>query len=356
MSRTDPRRYTTTFAKLGRERKILIDYLRNNRTNTSISAFSPRARPGARVSMPVDWDDLKTPPEKWTLSTVPKRLNRLRVDPWARYWTITQQVSEASFKAIRLLIMLARLSLLDPQHTAHRPWPLSHSLWIMTQSWHDLLFAHWPVEQSALRRVVPADFELDLFDGAAWLSVVPFHMSNVSLRGIPPLPWLSAFPELNVRTYVRVADRPGVYFFSLDAARWPAVYAARVLLNLPYHLAHMTIERSGGSLRRYDSERRRRGPAAFKASYGPVGVPFTPATGLLDQFLTDRYCLYHHNHGGRPYRLEIHHRPWTLQDAYADIAINSMAAVSGLPVEGTPALLHFARRQDVVAWAPTKLR
>ena len=97
--RTDPRLYTTTFRKLGRERKILIDYLRNNRTNTSICAFSPRARPGAMVSMPLDWSELDASPERWTLKTVPKRLERLRKDPWAKYWTAAQEISRASFGA-----------------------------------------------------------------------------------------------------------------------------------------------------------------------------------------------------------------------------------------------------------------
>ena len=101
IARTDPQLYTTTFAKLGRERKILIDYLRNNRTNTSVCAFSPRARPGATVSMPLDWSDLNASPERWTLTTVPQRLTRLRADPWAKYWTAAQEISDASFAAIQ---------------------------------------------------------------------------------------------------------------------------------------------------------------------------------------------------------------------------------------------------------------
>jgi bifunctional non-homologous end joining protein LigD len=100
IARTDPRLYTTTFAKLGRERKILIDYLRNNRTNTSICAFSPRARAGAMVSMPVDWNDLTAPPGRWTLTTVPQRLKRLRANPWARYWTTAQEISDALLAAV----------------------------------------------------------------------------------------------------------------------------------------------------------------------------------------------------------------------------------------------------------------
>jgi uncharacterized protein YqjF (DUF2071 family) len=157
-----------------------------------------------------------------------------------------------------------------------------------------------------------------------------------------------------VRTYVRVADQPGVYFFSLDAARGFAVAAARALLNLPYFTADMTLERRGDGLD-YWSARRTREHAQFKATYEPVGVRFSPSVGSIEYFLTERYCLYHHNRQGRPYRLEIHHRPWSLQLAHARITMNTMAAASHLTLNGAPALLHFARRQDVIAWAPTRL-
>jgi uncharacterized protein len=239
------------------------------------------------------------------------------------------------------------------EHTAHRPWPMPHKPWFMTQSWHDLLFAHWRVDVSEVRRVVPAAFDLDLFDGQAWLGVVPFRMTNVGLRATPAMPWISAFPELNVRTYVRVADRPGVYFFSLDAARRLAVVAARTLLNLPYYTADMTIEQHRDGLR-YESARKRE-PAEFKATYAPTGVPFTASAGSIEYFLTERYCLFHHNHRGHPYRLDIHHPPWSLQVARAEILVNSMAAARHVTLNGAPALLHFARRQDVVAWAPVRV-
>ena len=121
----------------------------------------------------------------------------------------------------------------------------------MTQSWNDLLFAHWPVDASQMRRAVPDVFDLDLFDGTAWLGVVPFYMTNVGIRAAPAVPWLSAFPELNVRTYVRVADRSGVYFFSLVAGRRLAVAAARPLLTLPYQAAAVRGgPRSTGARRR----------------------------------------------------------------------------------------------------------
>ena len=100
IAKTDPRSYTTAFAKAGRERQILIDYLRNNRTNTSVCAFSPRVRADATVSMPLGWDDLDGPPDRWTLLTVPKRLERLRADPWKDYWRSAQTISAASFAAV----------------------------------------------------------------------------------------------------------------------------------------------------------------------------------------------------------------------------------------------------------------
>jgi uncharacterized protein YqjF (DUF2071 family) len=100
----------------------------------------------------------------------------------------------------------------------------------MAQNWHDLLFAHWPIKSEILRPLVPAELPLDEYDGQCWVGVVPFRMSGVRLRATPAMPGLSAFPELNVRTYVRVQDRPGVYFFSLDATNWPAVKAGTRIL------------------------------------------------------------------------------------------------------------------------------
>ena len=167
------------------------------------------------------------------------------------------------------------------ESTAHRPWPMPSTPWLMTQSWNSLLFAHWRVDVAEMRRAVPDVFDLDLFDGAAWLGVVPFYMTNVGLRAAPALPWLSAFPELNVRTYVRVAERPGVYFFSLDAGRRLAVAAARALLNLPYYAAVMSVERCEAAVH-YRSARRHGSRAQFNAIYEPAGAPFAAAAGSIE--------------------------------------------------------------------------
>jgi uncharacterized protein YqjF (DUF2071 family) len=226
--------------------------------------------------------------------------------------------------------------------------------WVMTQTWHDLLFAHWQIDAAVLRSMIPPPFELDLFENEAWLGVVPFTMTNVGPRGVPSLPWISTFPELNVRTYVRVADRPGVYFFSLDAGSALAVAAARAFLNLPYFTATMTVGRIHDGVD-YRSVRKAHPATEFIATYRPHGAPFTAAPGSLEYFLTERYCLYHVSRRGTPYRLDIHHPPWSIQLASTEIESNTMAAASNLEIGKTPALLHFARRQDTVAWAPVRL-
>ncbi|HET7595864.1 MAG TPA: DUF2071 domain-containing protein, partial [Burkholderiales bacterium] len=155
---------------------------------------------------------------------------------------------------------------------AHRPWPAPESPWVMTQTWHDLLFAHWRADAGQLRAMVPDAFPLDTFEGDAWIAVVPFHMSNVGPRLTPSLPGLSAFPELNVRTYVRVGDKPGVYFFSLDAASAVAVAGARSLLRLPYFAASMSVEPDGDAIE-YRSRRSSEPAAALDVRYGPIGPP-----------------------------------------------------------------------------------
>ena len=239
------------------------------------------------------------------------------------------------------------------ESTAHRPWPMPSAPWLMTQSWNSLLFAHWRVDVAEMRRAVPDAFDLDLFDGEAWLGVVPFYMTNVGLRAAPALPWLSAFPELNVRTYVRVADRPGVYFFSLDAGRRLAVAAARALLNLPYYAAAMSVERREAAVH-YQSARR--STAAVRSSTPSTNLQVRPSrrrSGSIEYFLTERYCLYHHDHRGRPYRLEIHHRPWSLQLARATITINTMAAASRLTLNGAPPLCTSL---DVKTWSHGRRR
>lgn len=239
------------------------------------------------------------------------------------------------------------------RETAHRPWPMPSGPWVMTQTWNDLLFAHWPAPQDRLRDLVPARFELDLYEGQAWLGIVPFQMTNVAPRYVPSLPWISAFPELNVRTYVRVGDKPGVFFFSLDAGNPVAVGAARTLLNLPYFSAEMQVTANGRI--EYVSRRLSAPAAEFRATYRGHGSPHPPIPGTLEYFLTERYCLYAVDHQLHPYRLDIHHPRWPLETADAEFEVNTMADAAGIPLQPAAPLLHFSKRQDMVCWAPEKI-
>jgi len=225
----------------------------------------------------------------------------------------------------------------------------------MAQSWRDLLFAHWQVDAAALRSLLPPQLQIDTFEGSAWLAVVPFRMTGVRLRGTPALPWLSAFPELNVRTYVKCEGKPGVWFFSLDAGNALAVTIARAWFHLPYFRARMRCTSQDG-WNHYDSERTHRGASAalLKCRYRPIGEVFSPRRGSLEYFLTERYCLYTTDGRGQIIRGEIHHPPWPLQRAEAELAHNSMAESLGVALASRP-LLHFARRQDVLVWAPQPL-
>jgi uncharacterized protein len=235
--------------------------------------------------------------------------------------------------------------------TAHRPWPLPARPWLIGQTWYSLLFAHWAVRPEALRPLIPQPLELDLRDGQAWLGVTPFVVGGLRLRGTPPLPWLSRFPELNVRTYVDYGSRPGIYFISLDAARLAAVAAARRAYRLPYFHAKMSARQRGGEVH-YESERIDSSgpPAGLRACYGPTGPRLPVDDGSLERWLSERYCLYVVDEQGRVLRADIHHPPWPLQPAGATIELNTMARPLGLELVSGP-LLHYSARQDTLVWA-----
>ncbi|HEX2096802.1 MAG TPA: DUF2071 domain-containing protein [Solirubrobacterales bacterium] len=232
----------------------------------------------------------------------------------------------------------------------HRPWPPPDRSWLMGQSWLDLLFAHWRVDPAVLVEVLPPGMEPETIDGSAWIGITPFEVRALRLRFTLPAPLISSFPELNVRTYVTVDGKPGIYFLSLDAGSRLAVLAARRSYRFPYFHAAMSVRRHAESVE-YGSERDAASgpPARFEAVYAPAGEPFVADRSSLEWKLTERYCAYTLDERRRVLRAEIHHRPWELQPATAEIVENTMTAPFGIELEGEP-LLHLARRQDVVVW------
>ncbi|HEX4604797.1 MAG TPA: DUF2071 domain-containing protein [Candidatus Angelobacter sp.] len=238
--------------------------------------------------------------------------------------------------------------------TAHRPIPMPSGPWSIKQTWHDLLFAHWPLKPEKVRAMVPRELDLDLRDGMAYVAVAPFWMSGIRGRLAPPLPFLYKFCELNVRTYVCCKGVPGVYFFSLDAASLPAVWGARAAYKLPYFHAAMLIRSAGESFEYTSSRLQMPRPANFHARYWPTATPRVREKESLEYFLTERYCLYTVDHG-RVLRAYIHHAPWPLQDADAEFDINTMAQAAGIELPESKPLLHYSRVLEVLVWKPEKI-
>jgi uncharacterized protein YqjF (DUF2071 family) len=237
----------------------------------------------------------------------------------------------------------------------HRPFPLAPTPRVGRQSWHDLLFVHWPGPAADLAHLVPSSIRIQEFDGTSWVGLVPFHITDLTARWSPAVPWLSAFPEMNLRLYVEHQGRPGVWFVSLDAARWLAVQAARRFAHLPYFHARMQTGARGERVE-YVSERRDAPhPVAFDATYWPTALPAEARRGTLEYFLVERYALFTVDHRGRIWTIDIHHHPWPLQTAAAEIRRNTVAGAQQVRPDTGVLLLHFSRRQDVVVWAPRRV-
>ena len=241
-----------------------------------------------------------------------------------------------------------------PWDARQPPSSLPTGPWIMEQRWHDLLFMHWPIKPEVLRARLPAALapHLDLFAGQAWLGVVPFWMSHVGLRGLPP--W-SPFAELNLRTYVNIDGQPGVYFFSLDAESRTAVWGARASFRLPYYYAAMELKQSGEEITYRSQRLGAANSAEFIGKYGPLAEPeFQAAPGSLESFLVERYCLYTAN-GAKIRRGKIMHRPWPLRRAWCNVESNTIATAAGITLPTSEPVLHYVPTIRVAIWWPQRV-
>ena len=226
----------------------------------------------------------------------------------------------------------------------------------MTMRWLDLVFLHWPVPAAALQRLLPSGLEVEEHNGTAWLGVVPFRMTGVRVRCLPRLPGSGAFAELNLRTYVRHAGVPGVWFFSLDAASRSAVRAARLTFHLPYFDARMSCERHGDVVQ-YRSERTHKNapPALFNARWWATAPHVQPHRDTIAHWLVERYALYSAARDGSLRIGHIHHEPWQLAPASIEIQTCAMTRLAGVELEGPPAFVHDALPLAVAAWAPRRV-
>jgi uncharacterized protein len=222
----------------------------------------------------------------------------------------------------------------------YAPYPVRRP--VMLQSWESLTFLHWRYEPAAIARLLPNELVLDTFDGSAWVGLTPFRLTNLRLPFGPALPWISYFPEMNVRTYVRGPDgKPGVWFFTLECDRWAAVMGARLSFGLPYRWARMRV-REGGEMVEYESDR--------KGGPGSARIRIRPGerieAGEFDNFLTARYRLYSEI-AKRSHFADIDHAPWPLQRAEVLNLEQNVMENSGVPGPSGDPVVHFSRRLDV---------
>lgn len=230
---------------------------------------------------------------------------------------------------------------------------------VMYQRWEELLFLHWRVAPDQIAPTLPPGLRVDTFEGQAWIGVVPFFMRAVRPRGLPALPGLSDFQELNLRTYVVDAQgRPGVWFYSLDTPQRLANWIARKFFHLNYQRAQMSAQRGPNGCAGYQAIRAGDPPNARGASFAwqRRGEPFAAEPGSLEFFLIERYRLFAHNSARRRlYSGQVHHAPYQLQavqlQAYSRrlFALNALAEPAGPPDSvlasaGLPVQIHPLQR------------
>lgn len=218
--------------------------------------------------------------------------------------------------------------------TNHRQYPVPQRPWQHYQEWHGNLMLHWEADADKLIQLIPDGLTLDVFEGKAYVSLIAFTVENMRPRFFFPIPYLSDFHEVNLRTYVIRNGKPGIYFLKIDAGKLLPAMLARNILGLPYRKA--TMKRKG---RRYVVKGK---DTSLSLRYF-IGPKLQEYAGL-DYWLTERHCLYENRAGGL-IRIDIHHKPWKLQKAEIQFE-----AISYTFCDGQPVKMHYCRKQKVVVW------
>lgn len=195
--------------------------------------------------------------------------------------------------------------------------------WLFRQTWSDLLFMHLPVDSKELIHFIPKGLELDTYEGQAWITIIPFKVTNMQLGKVPLPSCIHSFLEINVRTYVKRNHLSGVYFFSLDASNLVVVLGARIV-TLPYYKAQMSLKKKKG-INEFDSKRKWGDYTVFKAKYKPLYSSFLPQEDSLNYWLLERYYLWTY-HNKCLYQGTIQHKPWKIQDV--DVLLDKQSMLS----------------------------
>jgi len=242
--------------------------------------------------------------------------------------------------------------------TSHRPRPLPSGRWSLVQRWNDLLFAHWPLDPKLLTPALPAELHPDLFNGSAWIGVVPFWMDRLKFRTLPPFPAGNGLPGLNLRTYVRHRQTgvSGIYLLSHETNSMLTAGFGWAFTRLPIHLAEMSFEhRREREFGFYSRRRFTRSQVLFKARYrglGPTRKLAELRPGSLEAFLLDRSCVFLLDRSGRPAQANIHYINSPLEEAEAEIEQNDLATALGISLPPMDPVLYYSRRMAAYVWPP----
>jgi len=228
--------------------------------------------------------------------------------------------------------------------TKHRPWKIPNKKWQFYQEWNNAIFLHWQVELNDLEKFVPKELEIDLFEGKPWISIVAFTMEKIRPKNLPSFPPISDFDEINIRTYVKLNHKTGVYFLSIEGGKFLSCKIAKGISELPYR--YSKIKRTQNQYQSCNSE--------FDDK---LDIEYTIGKEIkekskLDKWLTERYALFQDTDQSIN-EFEIHHLEWPINEIDLKKADLNYQRFDKL-IKNKPNKIQYSKGVKVIAWGKNK--
>ncbi|MDN5211951.1 DUF2071 domain-containing protein [Fulvivirgaceae bacterium BMA12] len=227
----------------------------------------------------------------------------------------------------------------------HRPWPMPKAPWKFYQEWNRAIFLHWEVDYDELKKLVPANLEIDLIEGKPWVSLVAFTMEKIRPRYLPAFKPISDFDEVNVRTYVKFANKTGVYFLSIEGGKKLSCQVAKSISQLPYRYSKIT--RSQNQYKTHNAEFDDRLDIQFHIEES------IEKKSVLDEWLTERYALFQ-DFGKAINAFDIQHIQWPMNNIRVENLDVNYPRFKAL-FSGYPDKIHYSEGVQVIAWGKQKV-